>query len=266
MAERPARITILTPSYNQAAYIERAIESVRAQDYPDVEHIVIDGGSYDGTIDILRKYKHLRWVSEEDRGQADALNKGLALATGEIIGWINSDDYYEENVFRPVASHFSDPATMWIVGNISYVDWAGTRLRMDRTPEISYRRLLSDADIVRQPSAFYRKSALDRAGGWSPAFFMTMDLDLWVRLAKLGAPKMVDENFACFRLHRDQKSGLGNLERQMFEICAIMRREHAPLRAVTRFCLRRQWLAARMAGRKALCAAGLAKPASGARP
>lgn len=99
---QPLKLTIITPSFNQAPYIEQTIRSVLAQDYPCVEHIVIDGGSTDCTVDVLKKYPHLQWVSEKDRGQADALNKGLAKASGDIIGWVNSDDYYEHKIFGSI--------------------------------------------------------------------------------------------------------------------------------------------------------------------
>ena len=100
------KISIITPSFNQARFIEQTILSVLRQDYPCVEHIVVDGGSTDGTIDIMRRYPHLIWSSEADNGQADALNKGLSKATGDIIGWINSDDYYADNIFAEVEGSF----------------------------------------------------------------------------------------------------------------------------------------------------------------
>src|ERR1700691_3409482 len=99
-------ISIITPSFNQGAYMEQTIQSVLNQHCGRVEHIVVDGGSADDTVDILKKYPHLIWVSEKDRGQADALTKGLALAKGDIIGWVNSDDYYQDNIFAAVVSHF----------------------------------------------------------------------------------------------------------------------------------------------------------------
>jgi glycosyltransferase involved in cell wall biosynthesis len=240
LQENGHKITIITPSYNQEAYIEQTIESVLAQDYPDVEHVVVDGGSTDGTIEILRRHGHLIWISEKDRGQADALNKGLALATGDIIGWINSDDYYEKEVFGVVAHHFSDPSTAWIVGNLCKVrDGDGTVIAR-KSPKVTFERLIRNPDIVRQQSAFFRRSALDRAGGWNAGFFMVMDLDLWFRLSRIGPPKMVDQTLAYFRVHANQKTGLGNLQRQTREICRVLRREHAPWHAITRLYLKKQ--------------------------
>ena len=237
------KITILTPSYNQAAYIERTIQSVQAQDYSNVEHIVIDGGSSDGTIEILRRYGHLIWISEKDRGQADALNKGLALATGDIIGWINSDDYYEDNIFKALVAHFSDPSTSWVVGNLSKVRQCDGEIILHKSPEVSYKRLIRDPDIVRQQPTFFRRDLLHQAGGWNAEFFMVMDFDLWIRLAKLGPPKMVDDNLAYFRLHSRQKTGLSNLQKQTREICRVLKREGAPWRMVAGLYLRKQRLA-----------------------
>ena len=222
------RISILTPSFNQGAYIEQNIRSVLDQGYPNVEHIVIDGGSTDNTVEILKRYPHLKWVSEKDRGQADALNKGLALATGEIIGWINSDDFYEKNIFATVAGHFADQATQWVVGNLTRV-WEGLNLQLaESSQSITYAKLLRNADIVAQPGTFFRKSAIEAAAGWNADLHMVMDFDLWVRLARMYAPKMVDANWAYFRMHADQKSTWRNLTRQIREINRILRRERVP--------------------------------------
>jgi len=100
------KITIVTPSFNQGNFIDENIQSVLTQNYPNFEHIIIDGGSIDGTVDILKKYSHLKWVSEPDRGQASALNKGFRMATGDVIGWLNSDDSYLPGTFEVVARAF----------------------------------------------------------------------------------------------------------------------------------------------------------------
>ena len=112
------KLSILTPSYNQGDFIEKNINSVMNQDWDDIEHIILDGGSTDNTLSILKKYPHLKWVSEPDEGQADALNKGLQMASGDIVGWINSDDYYEANIFREVITIFENEPVKWVIGNI----------------------------------------------------------------------------------------------------------------------------------------------------
>lgn len=235
------KLSIITPSYNQSAYIEQTIRSVLAQNYQSVEHIVIDGGSNDGTLDVLAKYPHLKWVSEKDRGQADALNKGFAKATGDIIGWINSDDYYEDNIFDLVAQCFRDPATMWVIGNLKYLFDETGEVVPGRSPVITLDRLIRNPDIVRQQPTFFRRSFLERAGGWNPEYFMVMDFDLWVRLTKICPPRMVDWNLAYYRNHALQKTSLDNILRQAREISSILRHEHVPMVIIARITAQKRW-------------------------
>lgn len=181
-------ISIITPSFNQGPFIEQTIRSVLNQDCPNVEHIIIDGGSTDNTVEILMKYPHLIWISERDQGQADALNKGLAMATGDIIGWINSDDYYLDNIFASVARRFAEPAVRWVVGNLADLFDDGRELRFRKSPAITFEALIMNPDIVRQQPTFFRRETLRRAGGWNAEFYMVMDYDLWVRLARQTPP------------------------------------------------------------------------------
>lgn len=255
--ETTPKISIITPSYNQARYIEQTIQSVLHQDYGHAEHIVIDGGSTDGTPEILKRYEHLLWISEKDRGQADALNKGLALAKGDIIGWINSDDYYHPNIFASLIEHFSDPAVLWVVGNISYVDEQGALIAKNKSPEITYRRLIRNPDIVRQQATFFRREFIKKAGGLDDEFFMAMDFDLWVRLAKLSLPKMVDHEMAFFRLHAHQKTGISNIQRQLREIVRVLKTEHVAWPVLTRVYLMKQFLACKLYTRSLLIACGM---------
>lgn len=251
------RITILTPSFNQGAYIEQNIWSVMNQNYADVEHLVIDGGSTDNTVETLKRYPHLRWVSEKDGGQADALNKGLAMATGEIIGWINSDDYYEENILADVVEQFADPDVQWVVGNLTMV-WEGLDLKVTSTSTpVTFGRLVANADIVAQQPTFFRKSAILTAGGWNRDLHMVMDFDLWVRVARDSTPKMVDRNWAYFRLHAGQKTGWHGLLRQTREINAILKREGVPFVNRLPFLSKKCWYMAKGAVKNALIAVGL---------
>lgn len=250
-------LTILTPSFNQGRYIEQTIRSVSSQDYRPVEHIVIDGGSTDGTVDLLRHFPHLQWISEADRGQADALNKGLARAAGDIIGWINSDDYYEQNIFASVMRCFEDPAVMWVIGNLTYVDDETSEMAPDTSRAVTFERLARNPDIVRQTPAFFRKAFIERAGGWNPDYFMAMDFDLWVRLAKLSAPRMVNSNWAFFRLHAHQKTSHANVIRQKKEIVTILRRERAKWSCIAALSLRKRWYWAKGLLKERLIDAGL---------
>ena len=222
------RVSILTPSYQQGRYLEENIKSVVDQHYEPFEHIVIDGGSTDNTTEVLKKYPHVRWVSEKDNGQADALNKGLRMATGDIIGWINSDDTYVKDIFPDAMREFEDPGVQWIVGNITTsLEAIETRIRRP-SPRITHQSVLHDPDIVRQQGTFFRRVLLEEVGGWNADFHLVMDYDLWIRLAKISTPKMVDKYWACFRMHTDQKTTGRNLIRQTREIGAIMKREGVP--------------------------------------
>lgn len=217
-------ISILTPSYNQGAYIEENIRSVLGQRYDPVEHIVIDGGSTDDTITVLKRYPHLRWISEPDRGQADALNKALRLASGDIVGWINSDDFYAPGVFSRIASVFEDDQVQWCIGDVvNYDDRSGAEQYV-KSPDITYQALLRDPDAVRQQGAFFRASAIRAAGPWDPDLHMVMDLDLWLRLAHACPPLMVHRKTAYFRVHPAQKTQLSACIRQTGEIERVLLR------------------------------------------
>ena len=223
-----AKVTILTPSYQQARYIEQNILSVLGQDYQPLEHIVVDGGSTDTTIDVLKKYPRLTWVSEKDEGQADALDKGLKMATGDIVGWINSDDYYLPNCIHSAVAAFEDSNVQWVVGNILIAYEAVGKTVREKSPRVTYETLIADPDILRQQATFFRRSFLEQAGSIDKSFHLVMDCDLWIRLAKLSPPKMVDEYWAVFRMQPEQKTSGRTLLRQLGEIQTILSRERAP--------------------------------------
>ncbi|MBN1186142.1 MAG: glycosyltransferase [Bacteroidales bacterium] len=223
------KISILTPSYNQSDYIEQNILSVLNQHYPSFEHIIIDGGSTDNTLTILKTYPHLKWISEKDDGQADALNKGLSMAEGDIIGWINSDDYYEDNIFSEVATNFENKDVQWVIGNITCL-YSGTKESIKiKSPNVTYENLIKNPDIVKQPATFFRKSALEIVGGWNHELYMIMDYDLWLRISRLSNPLMINKNWAYYRIHGDQKSSLKNIMLQIRELDCILKREGASL-------------------------------------
>lgn len=223
------KITVLTPSYNQGHFIEETIQSVLNQGYPDVEHIVLDGGSTDNTVEILKKYPAVRWISEKDEGQADALEKGLKMATGDIIGWVNSDDYYEPGALKSIAEFFETSKADWVIGNISLVSEHDKTITPIKSPRINKPLLLSDPDRIRQPGTFFRTQALLKAGGFNKKYHYTMDLDLWFRMLKISDPVMLDENIAYFRWHSGQKTSIKVINNQKKEILDVLTKNGATL-------------------------------------
>ncbi|MHB0976068.1 MAG: glycosyltransferase family 2 protein [Candidatus Aquicultorales bacterium] len=202
------RLSIVTPSFNQADFIEQTIRSVLEQGYPDVEHIVIDGGSTDGTLDILKKYEtDVKWISEPDKGQSHAINKGFAMARGEIIGWINSDDYYFPGAFHKAVDCLnSHPEVGLVYGYCAKVDEKGKEIEVLRSPEFDRGLLYKNPCLIWQQSVFFRKALLDTAGLLDDTLHYAMDYDLWIRMAKEGDFKLIPEILAAYRFSRESKS------------------------------------------------------------
>ncbi len=210
------KISIVTPTLNQASFIEATIQSVLDQGYPDLEFIVMDGGSTDGTIDILRKYeKHLTWFSGKDRGQSDALNKGFRMTSGEILAFINSDDAYEPGALRKVGIFFAThPHAEWLTGKCRVIDPRGREIRRLITAYKnfwlffkSYNALLI-VDYISQPATFWRRELIDRAGPFDESLHFSMDYDFSLRIGKLTRLWVMDDYLARFRIHPASKSGL----------------------------------------------------------
>jgi len=204
------KFSIVTPSMNQAQFLEGTIRSVLGQQYPNVEHIIIDGGSTDATLDILKKYPHLRWVSEPDRGQSHALNKGFKMATGEIIGWLNADDTYCPNTFTLVASAFERPGVMVVYGDGNEIDEQGRIQRVRKSRGIS-----SDSFIkywkwkyeYTQPALFFRKRVFDVVGFLDERLYYVMDHEFFLRLSLQYELQYIPAVLASFRLHGTSKTG-----------------------------------------------------------
>lgn len=250
-------ISVITPSYNQGKYVQQTIESVLAQNYPCVEHIVVDGGSSDNTVSILRRYPHLKWLSEPDHGQADALNKGLKMATGDVIGWVNSDDFYAHGVFHRISETFTDKSVGWIVGDVvNYYD--GSKCEEYIASEtVTYEALVRNPDLVRQPGVFFRKELLQHAGGWNRDLYMVMDLDLWFRLLQIAPPRMLHEPTAYFRIHAEQKTRAALLIRQTREIDGVLKQYGAPTSIRLRHRAKKQYWWMKGIIKRSLVSAGM---------
>lgn len=218
-------VSILTPSRDQARFLERAIESVSRQDYAPIEHVIADGGSSDGSLDVLRRHPHVRWWSRPDSGQSAALNDALAESNGEIVGWLNADDVYlpgaVSEAVRALAAR-PDAAVVygdWVVLHESGEEW----WRME-APDFDLDYALNVRNIVPQPSAFIRRSVLDEVGFLDPALHYAMDYDLWLRIARAGhAVVHVPGYWAGFRSHLQSKTG-AHAHRFWSEERAVMRR------------------------------------------
>jgi glycosyltransferase involved in cell wall biosynthesis len=210
------KISVITPSFNQGKYIEKTILSVLEQNYPNLEYIIIDGGSTDKTNDVIAKFhdRITHYESEKDRGQAHALNKGFARATGDIIAWINSDDWYDKHVFNAVVEAFRSPETNVVIGNCTMVyEDDHTKNFIDKPGEVSFGRMLrywKPFFCPPQPAIFFKKALLETVGYLDETLVYGMDLDLWLRMAKRQTFKYVDQNFAFYLIHAASKSGSDN--------------------------------------------------------
>jgi len=202
-------ISIITPSYNQGKYLEETIQSVLNQNYSPIEYIIIDGGSTDNSIDIIKKYEKFLsyWVSEPDKGQADAIVKGFNRAKGEIIGYLNSDDYLMPNCLEVVGTIFSKELNVeFVIGRSLVIDHQSKPKYIWIPPFINYWTMLMAGCLFHQPASFWRKRAYDEVGGINPNFSFALDYDLFIKLAKRKHPKVINYILAAFREHPQSKT------------------------------------------------------------
>lgn len=201
-------VTIVTPSYNQAAFLEKTICSVLEQDYPAIEYMVVDGASKDASVEIIKKYENRLtwWVSEKDSGQAEAINKGLARAKGEYVAWLNSDDYLLPGaVSAAVEALQQNPKASFVYGNVRVVTLDGKVLNTLTYKDWQLVDLMS-FHIIGQPAVFMRRSALEKAGFLDQSFHFLLDHQLWIRLASVGEMRYIPQLWACAHYHEDCKN------------------------------------------------------------
>ena len=201
-------VSIVTPSFNQAPFLEQTLLSVLEQNYPRVEYIVIDGGSTDGSVEIIKKYedKLAHWVSEKDSGQAEAINKGLAHATGDIVAWINSDDFYFPSAISSAAVMFETyPDVGMVYGDTVAVDENGEAIHFPKYAQWDLQDLLT-FNIIGQPAVFMRRDVLLKAGFLDPSFHYLLDHQLWIRMASHAPMIYVPERWAAGRFHESAKN------------------------------------------------------------
>jgi glycosyltransferase involved in cell wall biosynthesis len=203
-------ISIITPSFNQAPFLEATMRSVLEQDYEAIEYIVVDGGSTDGSPSIIEKYagRLAWWVSEPDLGQTDAINKGFAQARGEILAWLNSDDTYEPGALGEAAAFLAgNPKVGMVYADANFIDAQGRAIGRFDARQTDYDMLLRGAVYIPQQASFFRTDLWHQVGPLDPSFYFAMDYDLWVRLARLARIRYLPGRvWANFRLHGAAKS------------------------------------------------------------
>ncbi len=213
-------ISVITPTFNQGKFLEKTILSVLDQNYPSLEYIVIDGGSTDGTIKLLKGFgDRISWISEQDDGQTDAINKGLAIATGEVLGIINSDDLYEEGALTNVGKFFfENPRALWMTGKCRIIDLDGKEIRRLITLyknfwlRLNMINSLYVLNYISQPATFWRKKLVDQIGIFSETLHYAMDYDYWLRACQRTKLKVNFQYLAKFRIYSESKSGSGFIE------------------------------------------------------
>jgi glycosyltransferase involved in cell wall biosynthesis len=227
------KISIITPNYNTAKYLEQTIQSVLSQkgDF-ELEYIVIDGGSTDESLDILERYKgELKYISEKDKGQSDAINKGMRMATGDILAYINADDIYTDGTFEKVIKYFDDnPKCMWVAGFCKVINQDNKEVRKYVTEYKNWRLKnfkIKDSLIIEncisQPSTFWRKEILKEIGYFDESLHYSMDQDYWCRIALKYEFHLIPMYLANFRFLPDTKTG-ANIGKQLKESLDIAKK------------------------------------------
>ena len=200
--------SVITPSFNQAAFLKRTMDSVLSQGIPDMEYVVMDGGSTDGSADLIRSYsgRLSGWVSEKDRGQADAVNKGAARTSGEVIGWLNSDDLFLPGAARKALEFLaSHPDVDAVYGDVLSIDGKGELMNVMRFAPYSAEDLMTFR-VISQPGVFFRRSAWERAGGLDLSYSYLLDHHLWLRMSAEGKFAYLPEPLAAARFHAGAKN------------------------------------------------------------
>ena len=224
------KISIVTPSYNQGAFLEQTIVSVLGQLYPRLEYIVVDGGSTDDSVEIIKKYESqlAYWVSEPDQGQAHAINKGFKRASGEIMAWINSDDFYFPGAFDFAASQLDPKNAALLFGNCFHFAQDGSVIYGSDVRSEHEKRDIRFADYVIQPSAFWTREAWSKTGELDESLHFGFDWEWFIRAKQAGVGFKPEQTYlSAYRLHGDQKTGAGG-DKRLRELASIYGRHAGP--------------------------------------
>lgn len=233
-------VSVITPSFNQARYLEQTIRSVLEQNYPRLDYFIMDGGSTDSSVEIIRRYENrlAGWVSEPDRGQADGINKGFQRATGEIVAWLNSDDVYQPGaIAQAVAALQANPSAALVYGDVLSIDENARPFNLQTFQPFSLTDLMA-FNIISQPAVFMRRAALEQAGLLDPTYQLLLDHHLWLRMARLAPPLYLPQTLAAARYHAEAKNlaRTADFGREAFRLVEWMRSapEFSPLFAQNR--------------------------------
>lgn len=205
----PPRISIVTPSYNQGSFIEETFDSIFSQNYKNLELIVMDGGSTDNTLSVIKKYEKYiaSWVSEPDLGQVDAINKGLLRCTGSLIGWQNSDDVYIGNFFQTAADIFEQDHNLdLIMGDLALIDQQSRVLRVNKFVKPTLNSLLAEGMVISNQSALWSRKAMDRVGLLEMKYDYSFDYDFFLKILSNGSVRHSSNLLGGLRIHKDTKS------------------------------------------------------------
>ncbi len=232
MAEKPL-VSIITPSYNQAAFLDETIRSVLSQDYANIEYIVVDGGSTDGSVEIIKRYadRIAKWVSEPDEGQSHAINKGFRMATGDIVAWLNSDDLYFPDAVSTAVKRFVEHADLGLFyGHCVFIDRDGAFVRYFTEVEpYDEFRLRNCTDFIMQPTTFFKRETLFDIGLLDTRLHYCMDWDLWCRFAESGCGVLCEPRLiAATRVYAETKT-MGGSRARLDEIRRVLRRHRTGL-------------------------------------
>jgi len=213
----PPRITVVTPSFNQGKYLRDTIESVLGQGYPNLEYMILDGGSTDDSVEVIRQYeKHLSfWCSEPDAGQAAAINRGFSRSTGDILAWLNSDDYYLPGALRFAAEQLHIDQEEIILGNCFHFLEGTSKSQGSDVAGYHGKTELAAFDYIKQPSSFWTKKLWDKVGPLEARWSYVFDWDWYIRAQKVGGSFSTTPRYlSAYRLHPHHKSGTGGEKRQ----------------------------------------------------
>ena len=231
MSSGDLTISVVTPSFNSASTIRQTIESVLRQDYPNWEHLIADGGSTDVTLDILKQYPRLKWVSEKDAGLYDAMNKGITRATGEVVVILNADDCFRQATFSLAARAFGEhPDWDALFGDVVFVDGEGKRIYQRQEARYDYKVLLYGLDYICHQTLFVRKKVYDRLGGYRDKDFVnSADYEFKLRLGRAGCRVgHIDQFLVDYRYHSHGQSADRRMIQVRIDETARIRREYAP--------------------------------------